>query len=71
VPGAFALGPCPPSGPADQYISITQRAEGKIIFDRVRADILGLLAQIGAMRNCAIMTALFWSYSSVGSFASI
>jgi steroid delta-isomerase-like uncharacterized protein len=46
-----ALGPFPPSNRAVWLtgISITQVVEGKIIFDRVRADMIGLLAQIGAM----------------------
>ena len=46
-----ALGPFPPGGRAVRLtgISITQVSEGKIIFDRVRADMIGLLAQIGAM----------------------
>jgi predicted ester cyclase len=46
-----ALGPFPPGGRAVRLtgISITQVVEGKIIFDRVRADVIGLLAQIGAV----------------------
>jgi steroid delta-isomerase-like uncharacterized protein len=46
-----ALGPFPASGRPVRLtgISITQVIDGKITRDRVRADIVGLLAQIGAV----------------------
>jgi predicted ester cyclase len=45
------LGPFPVSGRSVRLtgISITQLIDGKIICDRVRADMVGLLAQIGAV----------------------
>jgi len=45
-----ALGPFTASGRSVRLtgISITKVIDGKIIFDRVRADMVGLLAQIGA-----------------------
>jgi len=46
-----ALGPFPASGRPVRLtgISMTQLSNGKIVFDRVRADMVGLLAQIGVI----------------------
>ena len=47
------LGPVPASGRKVQVpgISIISLCEGRIVRDRVRADMVGLLAQIGAIAS--------------------